>query len=52
VPDLPGCFTDGESEAAIRERIALAISAHVETLRERGDPVPVPCHSVAMVDVP
>lgn len=41
VPALPGCFTQGKTldEALLRAREA--ISGHVATLRDLGEPVPV-----------
>ena len=42
VPDLPGCVTTGrtleEAELNVRE----AISGHLQTLREFGEPIPEP----------
>ena len=46
VPDLPGCFTLGDTRREAAKHIKEAISAHVALLRERGEPVPEP-HSVA-----
>ena len=52
VPDLPGCVAAGETEEDARQLIREAIEAHLEGLREGGDPVPAPSSSVAYVDVP
>ncbi len=41
VPSLPGCFTQGPSLDAALARASEAISGHVATLRELGEPVPV-----------
>jgi antitoxin HicB len=41
-PDVPGCMSDGETpEEAIRNGLD-ALKAVILTLREFGDPVPVP----------
>lgn len=38
-PGLPGCYTEGETEAEARELIADAIRLHVEDRLERGEPI-------------
>ncbi len=40
VPDLPGCAAAGESRGEVEQLIAEAIEAHIESLREQGEPVP------------
>ena len=51
VPDLPGCVSTGrtleETELNIRE----AISGHLQTLREFGEPVPEPTSVAREVEV-
>ena len=42
VPDLPGCFAVGETEAETRALITEAIPFHIEGLKADGDPVPTP----------
>ncbi len=42
VPDLPGCVAAGESRDEVEQLIAEAIEAHIESLREQGEPVPEP----------
>ncbi|MGH7815324.1 MAG: type II toxin-antitoxin system HicB family antitoxin [Candidatus Binataceae bacterium] len=42
VPDLPGCFTLGDTQAEAERHIREAVSAHLELLRARGDPIPEP----------
>jgi predicted RNase H-like HicB family nuclease len=42
VPDLPGCFTLGATREEAERYIREAIAAHVEVLRERGEPIPEP----------
>lgn len=52
VPDLPGCIAAAESEAEVRQLIREAIEFHIEGLREKGQPVPAPSSSSALVEVP
>ena len=51
VPDLPGCVSTGrtleETELNIRE----AISGHLQTLREFGEPVPEPTSVAKEIEV-
>jgi predicted RNase H-like HicB family nuclease len=42
VPDLPGCVAVGDSPEEVEKLIAEAIPLHIQSLRERGEPVPVP----------
>ena len=39
VPALPGCYTEGETEAEARELVEDAICLHVEDRLERGEPI-------------
>lgn len=41
VPDLPGCFSAGDSIDEAIEQAAEAIDGHCELLAERGDDIPV-----------
>ncbi|HME07882.1 MAG TPA: type II toxin-antitoxin system HicB family antitoxin [Bryobacteraceae bacterium] len=51
VPDLPGCVSTGrtleETELNVRE----AISGHIQTLREFGEPVPKPTSVAKEIEV-
>jgi predicted RNase H-like HicB family nuclease len=51
VPDLPGCVSTGrtleETELNVRE----AISGHLRTLREFGEPVPEPTSVAKEIEV-
>jgi predicted RNase H-like HicB family nuclease len=38
VPDLPGCVAAGGSRGEVETLIAEAIGAHIESLREHGEP--------------
>ena len=42
VPDLPGCVAVGETREEAVKLIHEAIEAHLELLREDGEPVPEP----------
>jgi predicted RNase H-like HicB family nuclease len=41
VPDLPGCVSEGETFEEAEENIQEAIGLYLETLEERGLPIPV-----------
>jgi antitoxin HicB len=42
VPDVEGCFIQGETIEELLDEAPLAIAAHIEALREDGQPVPRP----------
>jgi predicted RNase H-like HicB family nuclease len=42
VPDLPGCVTCAGSVDEARRLIEEAVSLHIESLRNHGEPVPPP----------
>ncbi len=46
VPDLPGCFSAGDTLADALEQAREAIALHVEGLLSDGEPVPAPSVSV------
>jgi len=50
VPDLPGCVAAGETRAEVEQLIREAIDAHIESLREHGEPAPEPSSTVGMVE--
>lgn len=50
VPDLPGCVAAGETRAEVEQLIREAIDAHIESLREHGEPVPEPSSTAGMVE--
>ncbi len=52
VPDLPGCVAAGESRGEVEQLIREAIGAHIESLREHGEPVPEPSSTAGAVQVP
>jgi predicted RNase H-like HicB family nuclease len=41
-PDIEGVIAVGASRAEVERRMAEALAAHIEYLRERGDLVPEP----------
>jgi predicted RNase H-like HicB family nuclease len=49
VPDLPGCFAVGDSRAQVQTLIAEAISFHIKSLIEHGDPVPEPSSEIEYI---
>ena len=46
VPDLPGCFSAGDTLADALENAQEAIALHVEGLRADGEPVPAPAPTI------
>jgi predicted RNase H-like HicB family nuclease len=52
VPDLPGCVAAGQSRHEVEQLTAEAIAAHIESLREHGEPVPEPSSTAGLVKVP
>jgi predicted RNase H-like HicB family nuclease len=40
VPDMPGCVTTGATLEEAEQNIREAISGHIRTLQEFGEPVP------------
>lgn len=51
VPDLPGCVAAGKSRDEVEQLIVEAIKAHIESLREHGEPVPEPASTAGAVQV-
>lgn len=52
VPDLPGCFSQGETEDAALANAREAIALHVQALQEVGQNIPSPsAHVLRAVDV-
>ena len=50
-PDLDNVYAVGKSEAEVIERFRNALEGYFEFLREEGQTIPPPRHTVAMVDV-
>lgn len=51
VPDLPGCIAAGETREEALTLIREAIEFHIEGLEAKGEPVPSPSSTSAIVDV-
>lgn len=51
VPDLPGCIAAGESREEVLTLIREAIEFHIESLKENGQPIPLPSSSSEVVEV-
>lgn len=49
LPDLPGCVATGESVDEIRKLIDEAVSLHIDSLREHGEPIPPPSATTHVV---
>ena len=50
-PDVDGCAAVGDTEAEARQNMRDALAAHLETMREIGEPMPLPRVVVDYVDV-
>jgi predicted RNase H-like HicB family nuclease len=50
VPSLPGCVSQGATRAEAVSNVRQAIEGYVESLRERGEPIPPSIHE-EVVDV-
>jgi predicted RNase H-like HicB family nuclease len=51
VPDLPGCVTTGNTLDETERNIRVAISGHIETLRQFGEAVPEPTSIAREIEV-
>lgn len=51
VPDLPGCVAVGATRAEVEQLIREAMELHIGSLREHGEPVPMPASSVGAVEI-
>ena len=51
VPDLPGCVTTGKTLEETERNIREAISGHLRTLREFGEPIPQPSSLIREVEI-
>ena len=50
VPSLPGCVSQGATRAEAVSNVRQAIEGYLESLRERGEPIPPSIHE-EVVDV-
>lgn len=51
VPDLPGCASQGETEAEALANVREAIEGYLEGLKADGLPAPEPHTTIATVEV-
>ncbi|MEI6232338.1 MAG: type II toxin-antitoxin system HicB family antitoxin [Planctomycetota bacterium] len=42
IPDLPGCVSCGDTVDEAQSLIREAVALHLETLKEMGEPIPMP----------
>lgn len=50
VPDLPGCVAVAESRAEVERLIKEAIDLHLEDLKRRAQPIPMPASDSTFVE--
>ena len=50
VPSLPGCVSQGSSRAEALQNAREAIEGYLESLRDRGDPIP-PAINEEVIDI-
>jgi predicted RNase H-like HicB family nuclease len=51
VPDLPGCVSTGKTLEETELNVREAISGHLRTMREFGEPIPEPTSIAREVEV-
>lgn len=51
VPDLPGCVAAADTREKVIRLIQEAIHFHIESLKQDGQPVPLPSSSIEFIDV-
>lgn len=51
VPDLPGCVAVADSRRQVLKQIREGIQLHIQSMREAGEPVPVPTSKSEIVKV-
>jgi len=51
VPDLPGCVTTGSTLEETERNVREAITGHLQTLREFGEPIPEPTSIAREIEV-
>jgi predicted RNase H-like HicB family nuclease len=51
VPDLPGCFSKGNTLSEAKINIKEAVEAHILILKEEGMNVPLPSHQVDVIEI-
>ncbi|MGA3028989.1 MAG: type II toxin-antitoxin system HicB family antitoxin [Bryobacteraceae bacterium] len=51
VPDLPGCVSTGRTLEETERNVREAISGHLRTLREFGEPIPEPTSVAREIEI-
>lgn len=51
-PDIPGCVAAAKTRARTEKLMREALVLHIETMIERGEPVPPPTSTGSFVAVP
>lgn len=51
VPDLPGCVATGKTQELVRRRIQEAVTMHLKSMVEDGDPIPKPTSQCEYLEV-
>ena len=51
VPDLPGCVAVGSSRREVLKLIREGIQLHIRSLRDSGEPVPLPSSKSEIVKI-
>jgi predicted RNase H-like HicB family nuclease len=51
VPDLPGCFSKGNTLNEAKANIKEAIKFHLQVMKEEGMPIPAPSHEAQVIEV-
>lgn len=51
VPDLSGVVSGGETRAECETMIREAIELYIETMREEGEPLPIPSSEAGIIEV-
>ena len=51
VPDVPGCIATGATVQEVRQLLLSALEAHLDLMREAGQPIPAPSTVTDYVEV-
>ena len=51
VPDIPGCVAVGDTHEEVKKLILEVIAFHLESLKESGEPIPIPSSGVEIIEV-
>jgi predicted RNase H-like HicB family nuclease len=50
-PDVPGCIATGKTVDETRRKLIAALEAHLELMREAGEPIPQPSTFAEYVEI-